>query len=207
MNAQRNAIRIIGDEHRSLAAVIDALKHVAQEIQQGTLAPDYRLLWSLIYYVDDFSNRLHHPKEDEVLFPRVRGRTHEIDSLLDDLGRQHQSEIVHMNRLKTMLGRMEAEVPGAIDEFARRVENYAGFHAKHMNQEENIVLKKAAEVLQPEDWEAIADAFGANDDPLSGKSSSQFAPEQNEWFRTLYRRIVALVPEPWGVGERRAPVR
>jgi hemerythrin-like domain-containing protein len=205
MNAQSNAIRIIHEEHHSLSAVIDALSHLAQEIQQGQLAPDYKMLWSLIYYVDDFSNRLHHPKEDELLFPRIRARTQKINDLLDDLDQQHQSEIVHMNRLKTLLGRMEAEVPGAAEEFAQRVATYAGFHAKHMSQEENIVLRTAADVLQAGDWEAIAEAFGSNDDPLSGKSSGQFDPQQNEWFRSLYRRIVMLVPEPWGVGERRAP--
>jgi hemerythrin-like domain-containing protein len=205
MDAQRNAIHIIGEEHRSLAAVIDALNHVAQEIAQGKLAPDYQLLWSLIYYADDFTDRLHHPKEDALLFPCVRARTHQIDDLLNDLVRQHQSGVAHMNRLKTLLGRMEAQVPGAAEEFAQRVASYAGFHAEHMHQEEAVVLRKAAEVLQPDDWQAIADAFGANDDPLSGQSSGQFPAEQNEWFRALYRRIVTLVPEPWGVGERRAP--
>jgi hemerythrin-like domain-containing protein len=139
-----------------------------------------------------------------VLFPRVRARTQEINGLLDDLVRQHQDEIVHMNRLKTLLGRMAAEVPGAAEEFAQRVATYAGFHAKHMNQKKTIVLHKAAEVLQPGDWEIIAQAFEANDDPLSGKSSGRSPAEQNEWFRSLYRRIVMLVPEPWGVGERHA---
>ncbi|MDR1968957.1 MAG: hemerythrin domain-containing protein [Burkholderiaceae bacterium] len=204
MTPQRNALNIIGDEHRSLAAVVDALNHVTQEIAQGKLAPDYKLLWSLIYYIDDFSDRLHHPKEDDVLFPRVRARTHDIDDVLNDLSQQHQNGIVHLNRLKTLLGRMQAEVPGAAAEFAQRVASYAGFHVTHMHQEESIVLRKAAEVLQADDWQAIADAFGANADPLSSDALGQFAAD-TEWFRALYRRIVALVPEPWGLGKRRAP--
>jgi hypothetical protein len=40
MNAQRNAIRIIHEEHRSLSAVVDALSHLAQEIRENKLAPD-----------------------------------------------------------------------------------------------------------------------------------------------------------------------
>ncbi|MDE2367683.1 MAG: hemerythrin domain-containing protein [Burkholderiales bacterium] len=194
--AQQQALRIVRAEHQTLAAVVDALRHVADDIAQGRLTPDYKLLWSIIYYIEAFPETLHHPKEDQVLFPRVRRRTHDIDAALDELTSQHANSRPHLDRLKTLLGRMEADIPGAAAEFDAKVRTYADFHWKHMSLEETAVLPKAVEVLTEADWEGIAAAFAENRDPLHGNSD-------NEWFRQFYRRIVNLVPEPWGLGPRR----
>ena len=198
MNHQQQALAIIQGEHRTLAAVIHALEHVAADMAAGKLTPDYKLLWSIVYYIDEFPERLHHPKEDAVLFPRIRARTHDIDGTLDELGRQHVSSHLYLDALKTLLGRMQADIPGALPEFAEKVAAYASFHWKHMAQEESVVLPKAGEVFTAGDWAEVADSFAENKDPLQ-----ENAGNSSEWFRQFYRRIVTLVPEPWGVGERR----
>ena len=202
MTSQQQALGIIQNEHRTLAAVIDALKHVADEMALGKLTPDYKLLWSIVYYIDEFPDALHHPKEDDVLFPRVRARSHDIDATLDDLQRQHTNGRRHLDALKTLLGRMEAEIPGAVEAFSTKVATYAGFHYKHMAQEEAEVFPKASEVLTAQDWDEVAAAFAANKDPLQDQGATPGALS-SEWFRQFYRRIVTLVPEPWGVGARR----
>ena len=198
MTSQQQAIDIIRGEHRTLAAVIDALRHVADDMGQAKLTPDYKLLWSIIYYIEEFPDALHHPKEDDVLFPRIRARSHDIDATLDDLGRQHANSRPHLDALKSLLGRMEAGIPGAMQEFSTKVSTYEAFHRKHMAQEEAEVLPKASEVLTEQDWNEVAAAFAENKDPLQGQEATK-----SEWFRQFYRRIVTLVPEPWGVGARR----
>ena len=67
-----------------------------------------------------------------------------------------------------------------------------------MAQEEAEVLPKASEVLTAQDWDERAAAFAENKDPLQDPGATN-----SEWFRQFYRRIVTLVPEPWGVGARR----
>ena len=198
MTPQQQALSIIRSEHRTLAAVIHALEHVAADMAAGKLTPDYKLLWSIIYYIDEFPERLHHPKEDAVLFPRIRARTHDIDDVLDELGRQHVSSHAHLDALKTLLGRMQADIPGALQEFSEKIAAYASFHWKHMTQEESLVLPKTSEVFTAQYWEEVAASFAENKDPLQDASAIN-----SEWFRQFYRRIVTLVPEPWGVGERR----
>jgi hemerythrin-like domain-containing protein len=197
MNSQQQALDIIKGEHRTLAAVIDALKHVADDMALGKLTPDYKLLWSIIYYIDEFPEAMHHPKEDDFLFPLIRARSHELDATLEDLTRQHANSRPHLDALKNLLGRMEAEIPGAVHEFSRKVTTYAAFNQRHMAQEEAEVLPKASEVLAERDWDKIARAFATNKDPLQGPGATS-----SEWFRQFYRRIVALVPEPWGMGAR-----
>lgn len=198
MTPQQQALSIIRNEHITLTAVIDALKHVANDVAAGKLTPDYKLLWSILYYIEEFPERLHHPKEETVLFPHVRKRCEDIRDTLDELGRQHINSHPALDRLKAVLGRMEADIAGAKEEFAERCNTYSSFHHQHMKLEETIVLPKAIEVFTAQDWEEVATAFAENKDPLRNG-----AVQDNEWFRQFYRRIVNLVPEPWGLGERR----
>ncbi len=198
MTPQQQALSIIRNEHRTLAAVIHALEHVAADMAAGKLTPDYKLLWSILYYIEEFPERLHHPKEDAVLFPRLRERSHDIDEALDQLGREHATSRPHLDALKTVLGHMEAEIAGAVAEFSTKVATYASFHWKHMNLEESVVLPKAIETFSLQDWSEVAASFAENKDPLQDGSI-----QNSEWFCQFYRRIVTLVPEPWGVGERR----
>ncbi|MBT0568846.1 hemerythrin domain-containing protein [Curvibacter sp. CHRR-16] len=198
MTPQQQALSIVRNEHITLIAVIDALKYVATDVAAGKLTPDYKLLWSILYYIEEFPERLHHPKEDAVLFPRLRARTADINATLDELERQHVNSQPALDRLKAVLGRMEADIPGAKAEFAERCATYAGFHRQHMALEEAVVLSKATEVFTDQDWVEVAQAFAQNKDPLRNG-----AVHDSDWFRQFYRHIVALVPEPWGVGERK----
>jgi hemerythrin-like domain-containing protein len=69
------AIRVIRDEHASLAAM---LKSLLQMVNRG-LDPEGRgeheryfdVMRAMLFYVDEFPETLHHPKETELLFPRV----------------------------------------------------------------------------------------------------------------------------------------
>src|SRR5215469_5284064 len=89
-NMGREAIEIIKAEHRSLAAVLDAANYVIGEIRANRLTPDFRLLWAMVSYIERFPEGLHHPREDEVLFKRLKERTHAADALLDTLGAEHR---------------------------------------------------------------------------------------------------------------------
>ena len=198
MTPQQQALSIIRNEHITLTAVVDALKHVAADVAAGKLTPDYKLLWSILYYIEEFPERLHHPKEETVLFPHVRSRCSDINDTLDELGHQHVNSHPALDRLKAVLGRMEADIPGALAEFAERTATYAAFHHQHMALEETVVLPKAIEVFTAQDWMEVAASFAQNQDPLRDG-----AVQDSDWFRQFYRRIVTLVPEPWGVGARR----
>lgn len=194
---QQQALAVILGEHRAMAAVVEALHHVADEIARHDLEPDYRMLWSILYYIDQYPETHHHPNEEQVLFPAVRARTHAIDGVLDELGRQHAGSRTHLPVLRDLLGRMQAGIPGAREAFAAKVADYAHFHQLHMALEEREVLGKAREVLDDADWQRVLERFNAEPDPLRSQ-----AVNGNEWFRDFYRRLVALVPEPWGVGPR-----
>lgn len=187
------AIAIIHDEHRSLAAIIHGLKYLLREIREKHSAPDFKLLWAMIYYIDAFPARLHHPKENAYLFARLRARTHEADATLDELERQHEDGAAQVGELERALGYYEADKPQGLDIFATAVDKFADLTWQHMNTEEKVIIPLAKKYLTPADWVDIAQAFGENGDP-------RFGAEPDHEFRNLFSRIVNLAPPPIGVG-------
>lgn len=187
------ALTIIHDEHRSLGAIVHGLKYLVREVREKGRPPDFKLLWAMIYYIDAFPEKLHHPKENAYLFARLRARTHEADAVLDELEKQHAEGARHVRDLEHALGYYEADKPNGFEVFAAAVEKFAEEIWQHMNMEEKVVIPLAKKHLLPEDWVEIAQAFGENGDP-------RFGTEPDHEFRNLFSKIVNLAPPPIGVG-------
>jgi hypothetical protein len=71
MSASATA-RIIGAEHEALAAVLRTMMMV-NDARHHDQAPDFKSLRAMLFYVDEFPERLHHVNATMMLFPRLRG--------------------------------------------------------------------------------------------------------------------------------------
>lgn len=187
------ALAIILDEHRSLAAVTHGLRFIVREMREKGTDPDGKLLWAMLYYIDTFPQKLHHPKEEAYLFRRLKMRTRAADKAIMELEDQHRAGAEHAKALEMALGRYQAGAPGGREAFMAAAETFADELAVHMALEENVVIPLAKEHLEPEDWVEIAQAFGENGDP-------RFGAEPDHEFRSLFSRIVNLAPPPIGIG-------
>jgi hemerythrin-like domain-containing protein len=185
------ALHIIRTEHRSLAAVLHALQYLARDIRDHAAAPDYGLLRLMVDYIDQFHQRLHHPKEDDYLFKAIRTRTRAADTLLADLEAQHAEGEGWLQNLRQAVNHLQASAGKASKEFADAADLYADFHWKHMRQEEDEVMPLAERVLTAEDWGEIDAAFSNNDDPMFGK-----APKEE--YAALFKLILSQAPPPVG---------
>jgi len=188
------ALRIIHDEHRSMAAVLHGMLHVVHDIRDQGRPPDFRLLGAMVYYIDAFPERFHHPKEDKYLFTLLRARLPEAGPVLDRLHEEHRSGAAKIRTLDQALVRYEQGGKGEFAAFAAAVESYAAFHWEHMRCEEKEVLPQAEKHLTQGDWEAIDAAFSGHTDPL-------FGAKADEAYHKLFQRILNLAPPPLGVGD------
>src|SRR5207253_2337530 len=84
------AIRIIVNEHRALAAVLHGMLYLVHEIRDHDDKPDFNLFGAMIYYIDSFPERFHHPKEDQYLYRLLRMRHPQAAPLLDRLEAEHR---------------------------------------------------------------------------------------------------------------------
>jgi len=189
-----NALKIIRDEHRSISAVLHALKQLAKEAEDNSVRPQFEVFRAMIYYIDQFPERMHHPKEDQYLFARLEARAPQAKALLDGLRTEHATGAHLIRDLEQALVGMEVGWAGGVSKFRAAVEAYAEFHWKHMRKEEEEVMPLAERYLTADDWREIDAAFAGNKDPI--------ADLREHDFEQLFTRIVSLAPEPIGLGER-----
>lgn len=192
------ALRIIYDEHRGLAAVLDGMLYLVHEIRDRRGKPNFELLGAMIYYIDAFPERFHHPKEDEYLFRLLRLRCPQAAPLLDRLATEHRAGAEKIRTLEQALARYQQGGDGEFSNFLAAVEAYAAFHWEHMRLEENEALPLAEKFLSAGDWELVDAAFLGHADPLlRAKAGAK--------YDALFTRIVNLAPPPVGLGPERQP--
>ena len=170
---QLKATSVIKDEHRSIASVMHGLSYVVSEIREHELKPDFTMLKAMVSYLTTFPDKLHHPKEDTYLFPKIREYTRELDQTLDALGAQHREEKRLIEKLGQALSDYETGASGAFDQFDEAVDQYAGFLWQHMATEEKLIMNAARKHLTESDWGEIAKAFGENGDSRFGEKMYQ----------------------------------
>ncbi len=191
-DAKASALRTIRAEHRSLGAVLHALKATVAAATAARADVDFGLVWRMLYYIEAYPDRLHHPKEDRELFPRVRQRSPAAAKVVAELERQHAQCEGRLAAIRLALGHVEAGVAGSADVLQEAVAAFADFYWRHMLLEEQELLPLAERHLAPEDWDAVAASFAAHVDPLQG------APEDEFW--AILHEIVRRAPAPVGLG-------
>ena len=187
------AIRIIEDDHRALAAVLHGMRYLVRDIAERGVAPRFDVLGAMIYYIDAFPERVHHPRESEYLFRFLRARCKEAAPILDVLEDEHRAGADHVRHLAHALARYQAGGAAEFAAFAAAVETFATFELEHMRREERDIMPLARAHLLPADWEVIDAAFTGGAVPL-------FNVRSTEEYAKLFDRIVMLAPPPIGVG-------
>jgi nucleotide-binding universal stress UspA family protein/hemerythrin-like domain-containing protein len=178
------AIGIIRDEHRSLAAVLHGWTHLIAQAKRTGASPDVVLMQAMVRYIRDFPLKLHHPKEDEYLFARLRERTSSVNADLEELERQHARDQQMVGELAALVDRCAAGA-GDLDALDTAVAGYCRFIWDHMGREESLILPAAQRYLTESDWAEIDAAFLENRDP-------RFDSDTDRAFKHLFSRIVNL---------------
>jgi len=190
---QRNAVRLILDEHKQLSAVIQGMLCFVRLIDKGEKAPGLMVFRAMLYYIREYPEQVHHPKEAQYLFARLRDRTSELDETLAELESQHTQGEALVRELEHALTRYELEGSSAFLAFRDLVEKYAKFYFSHMRLEEEVILPGASRLLTPEDWTVVDAAFAGNRDPFAGA-------DLKGDLEKLFLLIVNIIPAPNNLG-------
>jgi len=188
------SIQIIHEEHTALAAMLRSIGMMVERGPGRQSENFFGVLRAMLFYIDEFPERLHHPKETELLFPRVARLAPETKNAIARLDQDHATGESAVRELQHLL--LAWELIGdarraAFDTAARR---YLAFYLEHMRLEETVILPAALRVLNDADWLELDAAFATNCDPLTGRYPLDPAYER------LYTRIVSRAPAPIGLG-------
>ncbi len=192
------SLTIIRHEHQALSAMLRSiLLLLGDHRRRGTL-PDFDALRAMLFYVDEFPEKLHHPKESRLLFPKLRGHGAHSDAVLVRLDRDHARgehairELEHALLGFEMMGESDQREPRRAT-FETAMTLYVRFYLEHMHIEETEVLPLAEAVLGVDDWDELDRAFLTNRDPLAGFDAVAA-------YQSLFKKILGALPSSSGVG-------
>lgn len=192
------ALTVIRAEHNAFSAMLRSIRLLlAAHRRHGTL-PDFPVLRAMLFYVDEFPERLHHPKETELLFPMLRTRSAEAVDTLDRLDRDHADGQRAIRDLEHDLLAFEMMGESRRERFEQSMNRYIDFYLEHMQVEETEVLPLAVRLLTPDDWAELDAAFLKNRDPLTGH-------DPDDAYLPLFKKILNTLPAPLGVGPAVGP--
>lgn len=189
----RPALQVIRDEHAAVSAV---LRSMLQMLQRGPDAGPERffdVLRAMLFYIDEFPERRHHPKESDLLFPKIARVAPHLMPVIHQLEEDHMQgegrvrELQHLLLAWELLGDTRR---AAFEESARR---YVEFYLSHMRTEETELLPIAQQKLSDADWAQLDEAFQHQGDPLA-------TGVRDPAYDRLFTRIVMKTPAPIGVG-------
>ncbi len=192
------AVRIIRAEHDALSAMLRTVPLLLQAQRRAGTAPDFGALRAMLFYVDEFPERLHHKKESELLFPKLRALAPDLRQTLDDLEADHNHGERAIRELQHTLLAWEQMGEPRREKFEQQLKVYTARYLNHMRREETEILPRAVATLSAADWAQLDQAFGSHQDPLAPRPGQPV----DEVYAPLRQRILAVLPAPlgWGPG-------
>lgn len=191
--SQRTALQIIRDEHMAVAAVLRSLLMMIERGPQQEPGRFFDVLRAMLFYIDEFPEQKHHPKESDLLFPHVARACPDLMPVISKLEEDHMRGEGQVRQLQHLLLAWELLGPSRRDAFVTAAQRYVRFYLEHMRLEEAQILPAAEQHLQGDEWVALNSAFEQDRDPLAGGP-------RDPAFEQLFTRIVNTAPAPIGVG-------
>ena len=188
-------LRIIREEHAALAAMLRSLTLMVKRGPKRDTDTFFTVIRAMLFYVDEFPERLHHPKETELLFPKLRRSSPQIGADLDRLDLDHAKGEANIRELQHLLLAWEFIGGTRRGAFEGACLRYVKFYFEHIQIEETLILPAAERWLSAEDWSELDEAFASNRDPLT----RQYPPDPA--YERLFAYILLTTPAPIGVGE------
>jgi len=156
------------EEHERFAQVLDLLQREVDAFHRGE-RPNYELMCDVVYYLRNYADRVHHPRED-VAFRRLLAREPEMELLINRLLQEHRVISVAGDELLAHLNEAERDVMAPRTELEAAAATYLVYYRNHLRVEEEQIMPRAANVLTDNDWAQVAATVGAAPDPLFGEN-------------------------------------
>ena len=192
------ALAIIQDEHRSVAAMLRSLDQLVTQTQGEGSQRFFDVVRAILFYIDEFPERQHHPKESDLLFPKLLRHDPHLMPVVEQLEHDHLSGEPRVRALQHLLLAWELLGPSRRAAFVSEWRDYQRFYLEHMRREEADLLPRAQQLLSEDEWAQLDAAFSAHVDPLTLSGQGHSAGAE---FEKLFGRILRIAPAPIGLGE------
>lgn len=186
-------LQIIRADHAAVSSLLRSLSMLVANGPAGKGERFFEAVRGMLFYIDEFPERRHHPTESTVLFPALLRAAPELKPVIERLEVDHVTGEGRVRQLQHLLAAWEFLGESRRAEFAAALDEYVRFYLQHMQAEEQYLLPVASERLGRDEQAALDAAFEAARDPLAGGRRGSVYDE-------LFSRIVLHAPAPIGMG-------
>ena len=167
-------------EHLRFARLLDFIEQQMTVFHNGE-DPDYELLRDVLYYLHHYADQYHHPRED-VAFARLVQHEPGLKPAINRLVQEHRVMAAIGEALLDYLEDILEDTIVERETVEAAAATYLVYYRHHLSTEEREVLPRAARLLTPDDWAAVASAVASAPDPL-------FGDDVGERYRELRGRL------------------
>ncbi len=186
-------LQVIREEHAAVTAVLHSLRLMVQQGPGDAPERFFDALRAMLFYIDEFPEKLHHPSESDLLFPKLARACPDLMPVIRQLESDHMQGEGRVRELQHLLLAWELVGETRRAEFEEAADRYVRFYLDHMRTEESQLLPMAQAALSDVDWAELDKAFVRGRDLLT-------AHVPDPLYDRLYTRIVMAVPTPLGLG-------
>lgn len=187
-------IQTIHQEHASIASILTSILAMLQRGARDDEEGFFATLRAMLFYLDEFPAKQHHPKETVFLFRPLVAKSEALAEVIHQLEMEHIREETSIRELQHRLLAWEYFGESRRPDFEDEARKYIQAYHEHMQVEEHQVIPEARRLLSESEWKVLDDAFAANSHPLAP------ADHDDPDFRKLFMRIVMTAPDPIGLG-------
>lgn len=187
-------VHAIREEHANISAILASIVAMIKRGPKDDRENFFDVLRAMLFYLNEYPARMHHPKETQYLFKPLQSKTFENSELIDQLLHEHDKEESVILELQHLLVAWENLGEDRREAFESKALRYADFYLAHMQTEERVVIPQAIKTLTQDEWDALNDAFAKSGDPLA--KSMRGDPQ----YDRLFTKILMHAPDPIGLG-------
>jgi hemerythrin-like domain-containing protein len=165
-----NEIYKLRKEHVNFKKLLNLLDEQLDILEKGG-NPDYPLMLDILYYMTQYVDLVHHPKE-EAIFALLAARDPGAKKNVAELTKQHhtieKSGISFYEKLDSIISEACGIIKLAKIEAPGRL--YSSSLRTHMDKEEKGLFVLAGQLLNDNDWKGIKSEVQTKTDPIFGQA-------------------------------------
>ena len=181
MNTFYDIVEQIKYDHISISRILFIMERELYRINSAGDPPDYGLLSDCMRYMVEYTDLVHHPKEDAVI-DCISKKTTGFKKLTDEIKFQHESIGKLSNKFYDTVKRAKREEGGDNKEISETGLHYIYLQRRHIDLEEGRFLRDVRKFLLNDDYIKINRYYETFRDP---QLSDNFETEYSHLYRTL----------------------
>ena len=165
-------------EHDHILRKLNLLELQYLDMCRGKV-PDYSLMRSIIVYIQEYPEQIHHPLED-MIYSILLKRVDDVEFVQELITEHTQLEVV-TRRLRESLESLSSDIASK-EQLKQQLSEFLVGQRQHIYTEEIKVYPLVQSVLTKEDWRQLQSMVPILDGPIFGRRT-------RDDYERLYREI------------------